>query len=1157
MKHSILLVAAWLIGLPITAQAGEAIRLPNRPSLSPDGSLIAFEWNGDIWSVPSTGGAARQLTQHPARDREPMWSPDGKQIAFVSDREGSGMQAYVMSAEGGTPKQLTHHSSGCTIQGWTPDGQRLLIHGTRDFDWRRNGGDRFFFVSANDRSAEELLFDDFGRDGSLSPDGKKLLFTREGTQWWRKGYHGSQSSQIWGFDTESKSMRKILDPDRGALWPMWKADGKGFYYVGGQSGSYNLWDYDFVTGENKQLTKFTDDSVVYPTISRDGSTIVFRHLFDLYRLKPGNGEPQKIVIELNTDRQHEKKDKRTLTTATQAAFTADGLEIAFIAGGDLWVMDTELREPKQVTSSPEEERSAVFAPDGESIIFSSDVNGVSDIWRAEKSDKSKYWFQNAKFNLSRITDDGAPKQQITYSPDGSKIAFLKGRGELWIMDADGKNAKKLLGSFSGIEYDWSPDSKWMAVSMEDQDFNRDVYIVPIDGSRAPFNVSRSPDNESNPTWSPDGKIVAFVGKHNGTETDIHYVWLRADDDQTSNRDRSVDKALDKLNKIRKPQSPGSGRRMEPSTTPKDESGSEPPKDPMPPARPMANRSKAPEVVIDFDRLPERVKIIANADSDETNLFWSPDGKKLAFTGSVGGNRGTYYVEFPDVGTPKQLSSQTGSQAHWLKSPNQVVWLNAGVPAAFTPSASGGASPLAGGFAGARGGRGGAGRPPAAPTTPSPTSSSDGDGPATGGYTFRALQEVDLPKKYAAAFDLAWRTMRDNWYDSRLGNRDWNAVRAKYIDVAEQCPDSDSLATVVNLMLGELNGSHLGFTPISAGGMGRRGRGGPPTAEPSTGAWREETAHLGVRFDPLHRGPGWKVRDVIPDSPADHKKCKILAGETVLAIDGVPVDSNTDLSKVLNGPPNREVRVKVAAADGKERDVTIRPTTYAAVRQLLYQKWLHDNRAAVEKLSGGKLGYIHIDAMSMPSFYKFEKELYNSGAGKEGLVIDVRENGGGATADRLLTALTQPVHAITVPRNGTPGYPQDRKVYTTWDKPIVVMCNQNSFSNAEIFSHAVKTLNRGKLVGVPTAGGVVSTGAAPIMDVGMLRLPFRGWFKVSDGEDMELNGAVPDYIVWPEASYVHSENDPQIAKAVEVLAQEVQAWKTRPQPPLRKATERKN
>ncbi|HKB37232.1 MAG TPA: S41 family peptidase, partial [Gemmataceae bacterium] len=263
----------------------------------------------------------------------------------------------------------------------------------------------------------------------------------------------------------------------------------------------------------------------------------------------------------------------------------------------------------------------------------------------------------------------------------------------------------------------------------------------------------------------------------------------------------------------------------------------------------------------------------------------------------------------------------------------------------------------------------------------------------------------------------------------------------------------------------------------------------------------------------------------------------------------------DLTKVLNGPLARDLALKVRDAAGKERDVTLRPTSYTAARTLLYEKWLRDNRKVVEQASKGSLGYLHISAMSMPSFHKFEEELYSEGSGKEGLVIDVRENGGGSTADHLLTALTQPVHAIAVPRGGGPGYPQDRKVYATWNKPIVVLCNQNSFSNAEIFSHAIKTLKRGKLVGTPTAGGVISTGAAPIMDIGLIRLPTRGWFVIGSGEDMELNGAVPNVVVWPEPGDMPRGKDAQLAKAVEVLLADVTEWKKRPQPRLKKATER--
>ena len=411
-------------------------------------------------------------------------------------------------------------------------------------------------------------------------------------------------------------------------------------------------------------------------------------------------------------------------------------------------------------------------------------------------------------------------------------------------------------------------------------------------------------------------------------------------------------------------------------------------------------------------------------------------------------------------------------------------------------------------------------------------------------------------------------MRDRWYDERLGNRNWDAVRRKYTDMAAQSPDRETFATVVQLMLGELNGSHLGFSassgrePAGAPGPGpgpRRGPRGPAApAAPDGGnerGWNITTAHLGLRFEPGYQGPGLKVRDVIAGTPADHKATRIVAGEILLAVDGTTVDPALDLTKVLNGRIDRDIKLTVRAKDGKEREVILRPVTFPAARALLYDKWVKDNRKTVEDLSKGTLGYLHIQGMSFPSFYKFEEELYSAGAGKSGLIIDVRENGGGSTADHLLTALTQPAHAITIPRGGGQGYPQDRRVYATWTKPIVVLCNQNSFSNAEIFAHAIKTLKRGKLVGVPTAGGVVSTGATAIMDLGTLRLPTRGWFVLENGEDMELNGAVPPYVLWPDPADFARGYDAQLAKAVEVLSADVPEEAARPKPKLRKATER--
>jgi tricorn protease len=1144
MKRLLFLLAAVLLLAP-AAFAREPIRLANNPALSPDGSLLAFDWNGDIWTVPTRGGLARALTRHPARDRQPKFSPDGKEIAFLSDRE-EGLQVFLMPAEGGTPRQLTAHTSGYTLEDWAPDGKSLLVSSQRDDAWRH--ANRFFLLNRSERRAEQMLFDDYGQSGCLAPDGKKLLFTREGEPWWRKGYKGSQASQVWLYDRDSKRFEKLLHLESSCRWPLWKPDGKGFYFVSSQNGSANLWEYDLASGEKRQLTSLKDDSVVFPCVSRDGSTIVFRHLFDLYCFRPGQGgEPQKIDIYHDDDGRSERRDRRVLQSATDVAFSADGLEIAFIAGGDLWVMDTELREPRQITNTPEEERFPVFSPDGESILFVSDQGGQCDIWKAERADKKLYWWQNKSFQLERLTNDAEVKSHLKWSPEGSQVAFVKGRGELWVMGPDGKDARALFKGWDRPEFDWSPDGKWIVYARYDSDFNRDIWLLPLDGSRPPFNLSRSPRNEGSPVWSPDGKAIAFAGQRAGPNSEVYFVWLRKDDEEKNQRDRILEKALEKMNRIRQ------GLRKPEPAPGKDEAGRA--------DDPPLKKGAVPNVVIDFEGIHERIHRISVGDSGASNLFWSPDSKKLAFTASIEGRRGTYTIEVPGNLRPTLLTATTGTHPRWLRQGNQILWLVGGVPAS-QPGGGGGT----GGPSGAAS--------PAAPRTEDPEQIRRFGGgaapaapePSSGGgtsYRFQCLQTVDVGKRNQAVFDLCWRTMRDNWYDERLGNRDWDAVRKKYRDMAARCPDAESVTTVVQLMLGELNGSHLGFT------MFERGQAPPPPTQPTPTptptptdppqtagrTWNVITPHLGVRFDPAHQGPGLKVRDVLPKGPADQKKSRIEPGEIILAVDGTPVDPSMDLTAVLNGPPARDIVLKVRGGNGAEREVTVRPITYTAARSLLYEKWLDDNRKTVEKLSGGKLGYLHISAMSMPSFYKFEEELYAVGAGKEGLVIDVRENGGGSTADHLLTALTQPVHAITIPRGGEPGYPQDRKVYATWNKPIVVLCNQNSFSNAEIFSHAIKTLKRGQLVGVPTAGGVVSTGAVSIMDVGTLRLPFRGWYVAENGEDMELNGAVPHHVVWPQPGDLPRGKDDQLSRAVEVLQKDVEAWKARPQPPLRKATER--
>lgn len=1073
--------------LPSTGN-GREIQLAGNPTVSADGSQIAFSYAGDIWIASTDGGNATRLTSHASKEQTPLFSPDGTQLAFVSDRSGSN-QVFVMNLDGSEPRQLTDHSEGFLLQDWSADGTHLLTLGNRDHHWRRPT--RLISISAESRQKEQIVFDAYGQEGRWSPDGKKILFCREGTQWWRKGYVGSQASQIWLYDTETKEFTQLLNDPRGCRSPLWKPDASGFYYVGAESGSFNLREYNFESQETHPLTTFEDDSVVMPCLSRDGKTIVFRHLFDLYSWSPDQkGPPKKIALSTAGDNLIEDKLRRVLTTANNVSFTPDGLEMIFSAGGNLWAMDTVLKEPVPITFGSSECREPVLIQEGKSVLFLKEEQGQVDIYQATPANPELYWWQNTAFEIKRLTNDTETETNLQRSPDGEHFAVVKSQGNLWLNKLDGTPVRQLTSGFDAPHYDFSPDGKWIAYSQDDNDFNTEIWIAPIDGSQEPFNISRHPDNDFSPAWSPDGKCIAFIGQRDGDESDIYYVFLNAEDDEQSSRDVRLEEALEKLKKAR-PQPPNS----EKADTTKEES----PK-PSEKTTGESEEKTQPGLVIDFEGLHDRLRRVSIPNADERGLFWLPDGKTLAFSASINGASGTYTIEIKNRLSPKRLTSSTGQIVQHLKTKDKVGWLSSGTPGTLSVKGT------------------------------------------TESFKFSAKQELSVAERFQAGFNVAWRLMHDNWYDDNFGNRNWSEVRRKYDQVAGNVPDENALTVVIQLMLGELNGSHLGFYP-------RR------SSEISSSTWKGSTPHLGLRFVDDFKGPGLKVRDVILNGPADRKESKIRPGEIVLAIDDTVVDPALDLTQVLNGPLDRDITLRVRNQKGEERQVQLRPISYPAARSLLYPQFEQTTAALVEKKSKGKLGYIHIQGMNMSSFREFERQLYNVGYGKDGLIIDVRENGGGFTADHLLTALTQPQHAATLPRGGTTrGYPQDRKVYATWNKPIVVLCNQNSFSNAEIFSHAIKTLKRGRLVGVTTAGGVISTGAASVMDLGTLRQPFRGWYLM-DGEDMELNGAQPHVELWPQPGELPQGIDRQLEKAISLLKRDVKRASKVKQPKLKKATER--
>jgi C-terminal processing protease CtpA/Prc len=397
-----------------------------------------------------------------------------------------------------------------------------------------------------------------------------------------------------------------------------------------------------------------------------------------------------------------------------------------------------------------------------------------------------------------------------------------------------------------------------------------------------------------------------------------------------------------------------------------------------------------------------------------------------------------------------------------------------------------------------------------------------------GQPFTAKLEIDHPGERAQMFEDAWRALRDGFYDPEFHGEDWEDLKKKYKMRALAASTSQDFRTMFNEMLGQLNASHMGMYGSD-----------PEDLQ------RDQTGLIGVELKTVPEGV--QVTYIIPDSPADKEGSKLAVGEIITSVNGEQIVGNTNFFSLMEGTANERTLLTVKASDGASREVIIRPVTSLNAEK--YEAWIKEQKRLTDLYSGGKLGYIHIRAMGWPSFERFERELMASGFGKEGIVIDVRYNGGGWTTDMLMAVLTTRQHAYTIPRGAAKSLKDHKKFKNNYPygerlpfpplmMPSVALCNENSYSNAEIFSHAYKTLGLGTLVGQPTFGAVISTGSYGLVDGGRVRMPFRAWFVKATEENMEHGPAVPDVLVENAPDGKAAGKDDQLKKAVEILMEQI-------------------
>ncbi|MBC7886306.1 MAG: PD40 domain-containing protein [Ferruginibacter sp.] len=1050
--------------------------LLRQPSINNDGSLIAFCFQGDIWTVPSAGGNATRLTIHEAYEASPVFSPDGKQIAFSGARFGNN-DVFVMPAGGGLPKRLTFHSGTDAVASWTqPD--KILFSTAREF--RQIERPLEVYAINPKGGTESRILDAVGFDPVLSPNGQLLAFVRgDINPVARQAYRGSSDRDIWIYNTRNKTYNQLPGFETNDILPQWGGNGL-LYFLSSNDGVYNLYrlkmDADGrAINTPEQLTDYKDESIRSFAVSADGSSIVFEKDMNLYTMNPGKGSAKKLTVLVNADDRLDANEQKTLITgAGEYAVSPNGKLVAYTLRGELFIKEADKEKSRSINVSGHPYRDAEPAWINDStLLFCSDrAGGNFDMYITRSADTSEHYiFKSLKHQLSAVTKTPLDETFPVVSPDGKQIAYIRGRGTFVVSDisADGKlsNEKILSDSWNKPEgITWSPDNKWLAWSMNDLYFNEEIYIQAADNSGKPVNVSMHPRADQHPCWSADGSKLGFLSERSSSRSmDVYFVWLKKEDWEKETQD---------------------WLETEPPAPPTDTKAAtekKPAKSPIKPVR------------IDFDNIHERILQVTNFPGDEGDLTISKDGETFYYTtsSSTAKGRDLYSIKWDG----KDLKEITKGATN----PTNVTMDKEARYLYYTKLGALGRIELKTGTAEA--------------------------------LPFVAKMKIDYTAEREQVFEEAWRTIRDGFYDPQFHGNNWQKLHDKYKERCVNASTGNDFRDMFNLLLGELNSSHMGLT-----------------VPDRTETQKDATGLLGIELAPVKEG--MQVKHVVRETPAGKAGSRLNEGDIITAVNGEAVNENENFYSLLNGLVNEKILLNVKGSDGMQREVAIRPT--ASIVKNLYDEWVGNRKRLVEKFSKGRLGYIHIKGMDFPSFEVVEREFTAAGFGKEGLIIDVRYNGGGSTTDYLMTILNYKQHAYTIPRGASNDLEKDKKkfrdyypvgerlVYAAWTKPSIALCNEGSYSNAEIFSHAYKTLGIGKLVGVATNGSVISTGGKSLMDGSFVRLPGRGWFVKATDKNEELGAAVPDIIVENQPDWITKETDDQLKKAAEELLKEIDGKK---------------
>lgn len=1051
-------------------------------AISPDGTTIAFSYKGDIYTVPVGGGRAMQLTTNPAHDTAPVWSPDSKQIAFASDRMGS-MDVFLVSKEGGEPRRLTSHSGNETPLAFTDAGHLLFSAGimpsAEAVVFPSNGQfNQVYQVSVE--GGRPVMFSSMPMECiSVNKEGAMLYQDKKGYEdYWRKHQVSPIARDIWmytpGKEPQYRQLTTFGGEDRE---PVWAPDGKSFYYLSEENGSFNV--YQRTPGETKavQLTHHDKHPVRFLSIAADGR-LCYGFDGEIYTLLPG-GEPQKVDIRVVSDRNDKDVIRQIKRSgARDMAVSPDGKEVAFIVRGDVYVTSVEYQTTKQITNTPYQERNVDFSPDGRTLVYSSERDGLWQLYTTTivRKDEKRFTYAT-ELKEERLTNSEFASFQPQYSPDGEEVAFLENRTAIRVINLKTKAVRTVMDgkfqySYSDGDqwFQWSPDSKWIL-----SDYigvggwnSKDVVLLNADGKGEMVNLTESGYSDGNAKWVLGGKAMIWTSDRAGyrshgswgAEDDAYIMFFDAEAYDRFLMTKEETALLEEAEKAEKAEKEKAEKKDAKNAKKKTgEADKEKEKKVEPLTFDLANR---------FDRI---VRLTVNS-SHMADAMLSTKGDKL------------YYLSV--------FESGYDLWEHNLKENTTKILLKKVGAGALLPDKEG--KNL---FLCARDGM----------------KKIETEGSKITPIEFEALFDYRPYGEREYMFEHAWQQVADKFYVENLHGADWTGYKEAYKRFLPFINNNYDFAEMLGEMLGELNGSHTGARYYAQN-----------AALP--------TAALGVFYDDTYGGDGLKIKEIIAQSPLTKKKTDVKPGCIIEKIDGVAIQAGGDYFPLLEGKVGRKVVLSVYnPSTGKRFEETMKPISYSAQNDLLYKRWVENCRKKVDEYSGGRIAYIHIKGMDSQSFRKMYSDLLSdSNRKKEAVVVDVRHNGGGWLHDDVVTLLGGKEYERFVPRGQYIG----SDPFNKWLKPSCMLVCEDNYSNAHGTPFVYKTLGIGKLVGTPVAGTMTAVWWETQIDPSIVfGIPQVGCMDMQ-GNYLENRTLQPDVQIYNEPEATLKGEDAQLKAAVDCL-----------------------